>query len=89
MCHSREICDSPFFNIFTVLHLGPFSHEETNELVDLPSANCNVPLTEYADHIREMAGCLPFNLQIACSVYFELLEHSDSVGLVNQSEVEN
>jgi archaellum biogenesis ATPase FlaH len=36
LCYSSEIADSPFFNIFTNLHLKPFEKQEALELIAKP-----------------------------------------------------
>ena len=56
LCHTQEIADSPFFNVFSNLHLGPFARREAMELIEQPSAQAGVPLGEYADAILKMAG---------------------------------
>ncbi|MFB3905287.1 MAG: protein kinase [Acidobacteriota bacterium] len=74
LCHSTEIADSPFFNIFSNLHLRPFERAEALDLITIPSRQAGRPLEAYADQIIEMAGYLPFYLQIACSACFDCLE---------------
>jgi class 3 adenylate cyclase len=74
MCVTHEIADSPFFNIFTSLHLGVFTEEEADELIRTPSAACGIPLEPLTAHIRAMGGRYPFFLQMACSAWFEYLE---------------
>ncbi len=76
LCHSSEISDSPFFNIFTNLYLGPLAHEEALELIASPSAAEKIPLEEFSEDILDLAGYLPFYLQIACSVYFDWLREN-------------
>jgi tRNA A-37 threonylcarbamoyl transferase component Bud32 len=76
LCHSAEIADSPFFNIFSNLHLRPFSAEEALELIQVPSDQQGTSLASYADHIVEIAGYFPFYLQIACCAYFDCLTES-------------
>jgi len=76
LCHSTEIADSPFFNIFSNLHLRPFSREEALELIRVPSDLHGIPLAPYVDHIIEIAGYFPFYLQIACCAYFDCLSES-------------
>lgn len=73
LCQTQEIADSPFFNIFSTLQLGPFQPEEALELVCLPSAATPYPLEEYRELILELGGLFPFFLQMACSSAFELL----------------
>ncbi|MCW4027120.1 MAG: protein kinase, partial [Candidatus Bathyarchaeota archaeon] len=73
ICHSSDIADSPFFNIFSNLYLGPFSPQEASELIRDPSDKMGAPLTDYQAEITDLAGFLPFFLQIACSVYFDAI----------------
>ncbi len=78
LCHNKDISDSPFFNIFSVLPLRPFTAEEAAELVTQPSRAEGVPLEAHAARILEMAGHFPLYLQIACSDVFEyLVDHRD------------
>jgi len=78
LCHTQEIADSPFFNIFSNLHLGPFARREARELIEKPSAQAGVSLGEHVDAILKMAGYLPFFLQIVCSTFFDhLVERED------------
>ncbi len=74
MCVSHEISDSPFFNIFSVHHVGPFTVEEARSLVDDPSEKRGIPLASLFEPIVEMGGLYPFFLQMACSAWFEYLE---------------
>jgi hypothetical protein len=74
MCASREIGDSPFFNIFSVLHVGLLEKAEALALVSEPSAARGIPLAAVCDAILEQSGLHPFFLQIACSAWFEHLE---------------
>ncbi|MBM3236612.1 hypothetical protein FJZ31_09975 [Candidatus Poribacteria bacterium] len=70
-CHTKEIADSPFFNIFSNLFLYPFSREEALTLIGEPSKAAGYRLDSIADSIISMAGYFPFFLQIACSAFFE------------------
>ena len=72
LCHAKEISDSPFFNIFTNLRLGPFKLEEARQLITEPSAKAERPLALYADFVLDIAGCFPFFIQMACSALFSL-----------------
>jgi serine phosphatase RsbU (regulator of sigma subunit) len=73
LCHTEEISDSPFFNIFSNLYLGPITPREARGLICDPSAETPFPLEEHADLILSMGGFFPFFLQMACSATFELL----------------
>lgn len=72
LCYTREIADSPFFNIFSNLPLGPLLPEEAAELVRSPSAREGVPLGAHAERLITYAGLRPMHLQIACSCLFEI-----------------
>ena len=76
LCHSTVVADSPFFNIFSTLHLRPFEKEEALELIRMPSRESGIPLEPYAEDILRLSGSFPFYIQIACSVYFDLLEEN-------------
>lgn len=74
LCHTREIADSPFFNIFTPMQLSAFKREEALELISVPSESVGKPLARYAEELLDLAGMFPFFLQIACSHAIEFLE---------------
>jgi hypothetical protein len=56
MCHTADIADSPFFNIFSNLILRPFSREEALELIKTPSAQEGVPLERHSEGILALQG---------------------------------
>ncbi len=72
LCHTKEIADSPFFNIFTNLHLGPFKPEEAQQLIAAPSSRAGKPLAAHAEFVLELGGRFPFFIQMACSALFSL-----------------
>jgi serine/threonine-protein kinase len=74
MCVSRQISDSPFFNIFAVHYLGIFQREEALLFVTKPSEEYGIPLAPVADTILEEGGLYPFFLQIMCAAWFDFLE---------------
>jgi len=74
LCHTKEIRDSPFFNIFTPLPLSVFRLEEARELIRVPSAVWGQPLEAYEHQILDIAGLFPFFLQVACSHSLEYIE---------------
>lgn len=78
LCHTEEISDSPFFNIFTTLPLGPLQPEEALALIREPSARTPFPLEPHQGLILELGGHLPIFLQIACSAAFELLVEEEA-----------
>lgn len=79
LCHTQGIKDSPFFNIFTHMHLGLFERESARELISVPSKREGIPLEDYAEFVFELAGYHPFFIQIACSNLFEHLKEGQKV----------
>jgi two-component system response regulator AtoC len=71
LCRSQEISESPFFNIFAQVSLGPLEPEEAQRLICEPSAAAGVSLAEHAEELRALGGYLPLFLQMACSAAFE------------------
>jgi class 3 adenylate cyclase len=74
MCVTHEISDSPFFNIFSVQHVGLFRPEEAQELVSVPSAAAGTPLAPLVEDIIREAGLYPFFLQMLCASWFDWLQ---------------
>ena len=77
LCHTREISESPFFNIFSCVRLGPMVASEVTRMIREPSADAGVPLEPHEAEIRDLGGRLPFFVQVACSAAFECLVESD------------
>ncbi len=67
LCHTQEIKDSPFFNIFRSMTLTAFQRTEAMELVRVPSSRVGRPLEPYTEQILEISGLFPFYIQLACS----------------------
>jgi hypothetical protein len=64
---------SPFFNTFAHLHLGLFSHDDAQRLVEELAAKAGVPFpSELRDLVVELAGPHPLLLQIAGFHAFEV-----------------
>lgn len=72
LCHAREVADSPFFNIFSNLPLGPFTPDEAATLVREPSDRAGFPLGAHVPALLPYAGLRPMSVQVACSCLFEL-----------------
>ncbi len=68
-----EIVDSPFFNIFAMIHLAGLQEDAARELIRVPSERAGFSLAPYDDWILDLAGSHPFFLQMLC---FYLLEAS-------------
>jgi len=75
LCHSKQISDSPFFNIFSNLTLGQFTLEEAKSLISKPTEKLNFSLSPYTDFILDIAGFYPFFIQIACAALYEQLKN--------------
>ena len=77
LCATREISDSPFFNIFSNIRLGSLKMDEARNLICSPSDNAGFPLRTVSDQILSMGGLYPFFLQMACCSWFEFLENEE------------
>ena len=80
LCHSKEISDSPFFNIFSNLTLSQFTREEAIALIREPANKLNYNLQPYVELILDIAGYYPFFIQIACAAIFEHLKSKEITG---------
>ena len=87
LCHTKEISDSPFFNIFSTMRLSVFQPAEAEELIRVPSERSGKPLAPYAEQILKMAGLFPFFIQMACSHALEYLEEHPDVRAPDFGEV--
>lgn len=79
MCRVKAIANSPFFNIFSKIHLGPLHKPEAMELIGEPSSEAGYPLSEHVDAILSMSGLLPIFIQMACSAFFEYIQTGEKV----------
>jgi len=87
LCHSKQIADSPFFNIFSSLHLRGFTEAEARKLITAPSQAAGSPLESYTDFLLDVGSCYPFFLQIACSALLEYLQMGDELDDMGREEV--
>ena len=72
LCHNTDISESPFFNIFTPVPLGPFNEDETRSLIFTPSEQAGVPFDERdAEFVLSVAGRHPLFIQMACAALFD------------------
>jgi serine/threonine-protein kinase len=74
LCHTKEISDSPFFNIFSTMKLSVFQPSEARELIKVPSARVGRPLEPYTEPILDLSGLFPFFIQMACAHTLEWLD---------------
>lgn len=70
LCVSKEVEESPFFNIFTNLTLKPFDESEAIELINVPSNKLGVNLIEHKEQIFKTASLFPYPLQLVCHLLF-------------------
>jgi class 3 adenylate cyclase len=87
LCHSKQIADSPFFNIFSSLHLRGFTEAEARELIAVPSQAAGISLEPHTDFLLDVGSTYPFFLQIACSALFEYLQTGDTLDSMGREEV--
>lgn len=71
LCVSKEVEESPFFNIFTNLTLKPFEESEAFQLIEDPAQKQGINLSENRDRIYKTANTFPHPLQLACSLFFD------------------
>ena len=72
LCHTDEIRQSPFFNIFTSVELGPMTADETRALVAGQCAESSVSLSaDDVTLVRELGGDYPFFVQVAAAIVWE------------------
>jgi len=76
LCHSREISDSPFFNIFSNITLTQFSEDEAVDLITQPAEKSGYSMNQYVPLILDLGGYYPFFLQMVCAAFFEYLKEN-------------
>ncbi len=64
LCHTQDIGESPFFNIFTTVTLEPFKTKAARRLVEDPAQRTGRPLSDFTDWILELGGSSPYLLQL-------------------------
>ena len=72
LCVSKDIEESPFFNIFTNVTLKPFEQDEAIQLIEEPFHRAGLSVNSERKLILNMAGHFPFMLQAACSILFDI-----------------
>ena len=71
LCHTEDIEDSPFFNIFTTVNLESFKAEEARRLVEEPAQAAGHPFEQETEWVLELGGNLPYLLQATSSIAFD------------------
>jgi hypothetical protein len=83
-----DLMGSPFFNIFTVLRLGPLSKQDATDLITIPSRDASIPFTPTeTSWVLDIAGRHPFFLQRSCHFLFET-KTADPHANVDLSQIE-
>jgi hypothetical protein len=86
LCHTQDIEESPFFNIFTTVNLDPFSEADARRLVTEPAAAAGSPFGDEIEPILELSGRHPYLLQVAASVAFDSRAAGQVFSVSAQSE---
>ena len=80
LCVSKDIEESPFFNIFTNITLKPFEQKEAIQFIEEPFHRAGLSVNYERRLILNMAGHFPFMLQAACSILFDMKVARASLG---------
>lgn len=65
-CCPYEVISSPFPNIFRTVRLGPFTRQEYEDFIRGTSLPGGPPMGEIQEQIADMAGYMPYLVQMAC-----------------------
>lgn len=71
LCVSKDIEESPFFNIFTNITMRPFHQEEAHSFLLNFNSNGNELSESEKEMVYSYTGTFPFLLQLAGVIYFE------------------
>jgi serine/threonine-protein kinase len=78
LCVSKDIEESPFFNIFTNMSLRGFENAEIDQLLGLTAQEDGNNLSTDKEYLVKLVGSSPYALQMACFHLFQLkTEHGD------------
>ncbi len=72
LCHTQDIEESPFFNIFTTVNLEAFKAEEARRLVEEPARAAGRPFEQETEWVLDLGGNLPYLLQATASIAFDV-----------------
>lgn len=75
LCVSKDVEESPFFNIFTNITIKAFDEAEVEMFLQMASAEDNIDFKTYRELIFRYAGYFPYLLQIACAQIKECVEN--------------
>lgn len=71
LCISKDVEESPFFNIFTNMTLKAFAEDEAEKLVRSTQLS-GIDLNPEKDLLLGEAGLFPYPLKMACNILFEM-----------------
>ena len=66
LCVSKDIEESPFFNIFTNMSLRGFEDSEIEQFLDLICHAADADASTYKSYLINLAGRFPYPLQVVC-----------------------
>jgi len=71
LCISKDVEESPFFNIFTNMTLKAFAEDEADKLVST-AQSAGIDLIPEKDLLLREAGLFPYPLKMACHILFDM-----------------
>lgn len=71
LCHTQDVEESPFFNIFTTVTLEPFTDKAARAMVTEAAQAEGTALDDEVEWILELGGRHPYLLQVAAGLAFE------------------
>ncbi len=83
LCISKDIEESPFFNIFTNMSLRGFESAEIDPLFQMSAQDGGNGIEEDKDYLTEFVGTSPYPLQMACH-YLQKMKNEQ--GTLNQEQ---
>jgi len=75
-CCPYEVVSSPFPNIFRTVRLGPLTREAYEAFIRGTTLPGGPPMVEIQDEIADMAGYMPYLVQMACWHAFQTWQES-------------
>lgn len=88
LCASKDIEESPFFNIFSNITLRAFTPDVVRKIIDQKGVNGKIGLEGQIKLIQKYAGQFPYLVQLAGDVIYNLHEISkDSVLIEKFKEI--
>lgn len=90
LCATKQISDSPFFNIFTAFQVSPFTRAEAENMISslLRLSKSGYDFSGWYEEIFSQAGFLPFFIQIYCANLYDLFPHNPTPAEVYEAYLE-